>query len=246
MDTQLNYDDLLNDPDLLKRLDDAIDDMNEQTAMEAAAQVADMIVAAAQGPAASTAAVAAADQSLTELLEQLPWELPPTTTTGGAAAGSQSLQGELPSMQMHNNVYVTDPCVVDSFFKNPASFSEADLADFRNVSFDTKQSGHAYARMACHTMKTLYLVNQTFGIPLSQLMLMCGSDESYRCQAVHKDGRCSQKAVAGFFFCGLHRKLFSHQEGAMLLQKRRAGIEVEHGEGDASGSKRRKGNKAVA
>lgn len=128
----------------------------------------------------------------------------------------------------HNKVMVTDPKIVKDFMNKPDSYSESDVEGFRSVMFDEKQSSHAAARMGCHTMKMLYLIHKTYDLPLKDLTYLCGSDESHRCQGVADNGsRCGKKAVAGLFFCGMHRNDNSHAMGAEILMKRRRGMDVD-------------------
>jgi hypothetical protein len=76
--------------------------------------------------------------------------------------------------------------------------------------------------MACHTMKTLRLISNTYNIPISELFFLCGSQESHKCQASINGVQCGKACVVGFFFCGNHRKLFSEDDGIGFFRKRRA------------------------
>ena len=158
---------------------------------------------------------------------------PPSSTTNSTKRPYKKKQKLSPDQMIpmysvinHNNVNITDPQITDLFFECPEMFSDDDVKRIKNVQFDTKQSGHAPARQACHTMKMLYLISETYGIPASELMNLCGSMESHKCQASYttKDGqtqRCTGACSVGHFFCGRHKDDFTHQAGANMLKKRR-------------------------
>lgn len=126
----------------------------------------------------------------------------------------------------HHEVYITDPAITDGFFQNPDAYTEQDVSSFRTVQFDLSQAGHAPARQACHTMKMLYLISEAHGIPIKDLMHLCGSMESYNCQALvnSKEGQrqCDGPCMAGYFFCCKHKDEHGHQHGAQALMLRRA------------------------
>jgi hypothetical protein len=155
----------------------------------------------------------------------------PTTTGKRAYNKKQKLSPDqkipMYSVIEHNKVNITDPKLTDLFFENPELFSDDDVKRIKNVQFDTTQSGHAPARLACHTMKMIYLISETYNIPTKQLMTLCGSMESYKCQAPHTakgEGRCTGTCSVGHFFCGRHKDDYTHQEGASMLKKRRFGF----------------------
>lgn len=134
------------------------------------------------------------------------------------------------------------PCtsvhVVKHVLENMELYSEDEISNVRNGMYDEALKSHFFSRIALYVQKTLQVVKEESGVPMSKLMHMASSMEMYKCQAVMCDNKnkcvrqCDTTSVAGFFFCGAHRKDYSYKEGVHLHKKRRMG---EHPEDDQSG-----------
>jgi hypothetical protein len=233
------------DDDMFRMITDSMN-TDEEIEAAAAAAAAFLHASEAQAPVVgdltdedieAAAAAAAAFLCASEVVQEAitaPTPPPPSSTTGKRKyVKKQKLSPDqrvpMYSEITHNKVKITDPQMTDFFFECPEVFSDEDVKRIKNVQFDTTQSGHAPARQACHTMKMLYLISETYNIPASQLMSLCGSMESHKCQATYagKGGvmtRCSQPCSVGHFFCGGHKNDYTHQAGASMLKKRRLGL----------------------
>ena len=134
------------------------------------------------------------------------------------------------------------PCtpleVVKHVLGNMSAYTEEEIAGLRNGMYDAALKSHFFSRIALYVQKTLYVVHDSTGIPMSQLTHLASSMEMYKCQAGIWDlkqkctRQCDHTPVAGFFFCGAHRKDYSQKEGVLLHKKRRSGEKPELMDGD--------------